>query len=260
MGDILAGLVPRIPSGDPDVMFYVLGLAGGVGGTITLGAYAYWLREKGWNVPKYMRVMKFDNATSYILTGIFVMSKGWMEKNNALKPGNTSTGVTTYASTHADGTGPFKLESYEPDAKTVLSANGSWWDKPQHNLQRIEFRPIKSDATRVAALLSGEIDMIASMPLACPPPSVACLPLMLTPSRLIGPPPSTPRPSTPFVATMLLAGPGPALVFPPVDSGEAPPPWTDRAPRSRRPLVDTISLAGLYEAGWYPPDCDPPGW
>ncbi|MBD4383957.1 divalent metal cation transporter, partial [Xanthomonas citri pv. citri] len=40
VGDILAGLVPRIPSGDPDVMFYVLGLAGGVGGTITLGAYA----------------------------------------------------------------------------------------------------------------------------------------------------------------------------------------------------------------------------
>ena len=74
VGDILAGLVPRIPSGDPDVMFYVLGLAGGVGGTITLGAYAYWLREKGWNVPKYMRVMKFDNATSYILTGIFVIA------------------------------------------------------------------------------------------------------------------------------------------------------------------------------------------
>lgn len=74
VGEILSGLVPRIPSGDPQVMFYVLGLAGGVGGTITLGAYAYWLREKGWNVPKYMKVMKFDNATSYVLTGIFVIA------------------------------------------------------------------------------------------------------------------------------------------------------------------------------------------
>ncbi|MET0428321.1 MAG: ABC transporter substrate-binding protein [Microvirga sp.] len=133
-------------------------------------------RNKG-NLATVARAEKVDDSTVDIvltgpyplllndLTGIFVMSKGWMEKNNALKPGNTSTGVTTYASTHADGTGPFKLESYEPDSKTVLTANGSWWDKPQHNLQRIEFRPIKSDATRVAALLSGEIDMIASMPL-----------------------------------------------------------------------------------------------
>ncbi|XNZ00204.1 Nramp family divalent metal transporter [Micrococcus luteus] len=74
VGEILAGLIPRIPSGDPEVMFYVLGLAGGVGGTITLSAYGYWLREKGWNVPKYMKVMRFDNATSYILTGIFVIA------------------------------------------------------------------------------------------------------------------------------------------------------------------------------------------
>ncbi len=74
LGEILSGLVPRLPGNDPDAMFYVLGLAGGVGGTITLGAYGYWLREKGWNVPRYMRVMKFDNATSYILTGIFVIA------------------------------------------------------------------------------------------------------------------------------------------------------------------------------------------
>lgn len=74
LGEILAGLVPRIPSGDPEVMFYVLGLAGGVGGTITLAAYGYWLRAKGWNVPKYMTVMRFDNTTSYILTGIFVIA------------------------------------------------------------------------------------------------------------------------------------------------------------------------------------------
>jgi peptide/nickel transport system substrate-binding protein len=76
-----------------------------------------------------------------------------------------TTGVTTYASTNANGTGPFMLESYRPDAGTNMVVNPNWWDTPKHNLTRIEFRPIKSDATRVAALLSGEIDMMAPAPL-----------------------------------------------------------------------------------------------
>lgn len=99
------------------------------------------------------------------LSGIFIMSKKWLEANNALKPGNTTTGVTTYASSHANGTGPFKFESYRPDVGTTLTVNENWWDKAEHNLTRIEFKPIKSDATRVAALLSGEIDMMAPAPL-----------------------------------------------------------------------------------------------
>ncbi|MGL4495980.1 MAG: ABC transporter substrate-binding protein [Beijerinckiaceae bacterium] len=99
------------------------------------------------------------------LTGIFIMDKEWLEANNALKPGNTTTGVTTFASTNANGTGPFKLDSYRPDVGTNLLVNENWWDKAEHNLTRIEFKPIKSDATRVAALLSGEIDMMAPAPL-----------------------------------------------------------------------------------------------
>lgn len=99
------------------------------------------------------------------LSGIFIMDKEWLEANNAVKPGNITTGVTTFASTNANGTGPFKLESYQPDNRTVMVVNEAWWDKPEHNLTRIEFRPIKSDATRVAALLSGEIDMMAPAPL-----------------------------------------------------------------------------------------------
>ena len=73
LGEILAGLIPRLPS-EEGGMFYVLALAGGVGGTITLAAYGYWLREKGWNKPKWLRVMRFDNATAYVLTGIFVFA------------------------------------------------------------------------------------------------------------------------------------------------------------------------------------------
>ncbi len=133
-------------------------------------------RAKG-NLPNVVRVEKVDDHTvDFVmsgpyplllndLSGIFIMSAAWMKAHDALKPGNVSTGATTFASTNANGTGPFKLESYQPDAKTVMTVNEGWWDKPEHNLKRIEFRPIKSDATRVAALQSGEIDMIAPAPL-----------------------------------------------------------------------------------------------
>lgn len=73
LGEILTGLIPRLPT-EEGGMFYVLAMAGGVGGTITLAAYGYWLREKGWNKPKWLRVMRVDNATAYILTGIFVFA------------------------------------------------------------------------------------------------------------------------------------------------------------------------------------------
>ncbi|MEO1102120.1 MAG: ABC transporter substrate-binding protein [Pseudomonadota bacterium] len=99
------------------------------------------------------------------LSGVFMMDKEWMEEHDALMPGNTTTGTVTYASDNAMGTGPFKLESRTPDAKTVLLANEDWWDTPVHNITRIEFTPIGSDATRVAALLSGEVDVITPSPL-----------------------------------------------------------------------------------------------
>jgi Mn2+/Fe2+ NRAMP family transporter len=73
LGEALAGLVPRIPGGAGGVM-YTLALAGGVGGTITLAAYGYWLREKGWHERRWMRVMRIDNTAAYVLTGIFVIA------------------------------------------------------------------------------------------------------------------------------------------------------------------------------------------
>ncbi|HYO17225.1 MAG TPA: Nramp family divalent metal transporter, partial [Dermatophilaceae bacterium] len=69
--DMLKGLAPIIPDGG---VVYTLALAGGVGGTITLAAYGYWLREKGWYTPKWMRVMRIDNSAAYVLTGIFVVA------------------------------------------------------------------------------------------------------------------------------------------------------------------------------------------
>lgn len=70
---MLSGLIPIIPDGTNGVM-YTLALAGGVGGTITLAAYGYWMREKGWSTPVWMRVMRIDNAAAYVLTGVFVIA------------------------------------------------------------------------------------------------------------------------------------------------------------------------------------------
>ncbi|MBU1540697.1 MAG: Nramp family divalent metal transporter [Alphaproteobacteria bacterium] len=65
------GLVPTLPAGSA---FYTLGLIGGVGGTITLAAYGYWIGEKGWRGPAWMRVMKLDNRVGYAVTGVFVVA------------------------------------------------------------------------------------------------------------------------------------------------------------------------------------------
>lgn len=71
--DVLSGLVPLLPD-EPNAVFYTLALAGGVGGTITLAAYGYWLREKGWDKPQFLKVMRIDNTVAYIVTGVFVIA------------------------------------------------------------------------------------------------------------------------------------------------------------------------------------------
>lgn len=71
LGEIVLGLRPVFPD---DSVVNVLAIAGGVGGTITLAAYGYWLREKGWATPRFMRVMRIDNGVAYAVTGVFVVS------------------------------------------------------------------------------------------------------------------------------------------------------------------------------------------
>ena len=95
----------------------------------------------------------------------YIMDKEWAEKNGAAAPVNIRKGVENYATRHANGTGPFMVKSREQDVKTVLVPNPNWWGKPQHNITEAIFTPIGSDATRVAALLSGELDMVYPVPL-----------------------------------------------------------------------------------------------
>jgi peptide/nickel transport system substrate-binding protein len=131
------------------------------------------------NLPTYRSVRKIDDHTVEIevngpyplllndLTNIFIFDKEWLEANNSLLPTDSSKGVRGYATDNANGTGPFKVESRRADAKTVFVRNAAWWDKAKHNLDAIEFMPITSSATRVAALLSGEIDYTNVAP-GCP--------------------------------------------------------------------------------------------
>ncbi|MCA0144437.1 Nramp family divalent metal transporter [Blastococcus sp. LR1] len=71
LGATLSGLVPRLPEGSA---VYTLGLVGGVGGTITMAAYGYWVNAKGWRDSSWMKVMRLDNRVAYITTGVFVLA------------------------------------------------------------------------------------------------------------------------------------------------------------------------------------------
>ncbi|MGA5706853.1 Nramp family divalent metal transporter [Streptomyces cellulosae] len=73
LGDAFAGLLPVLPD-EEDSILNTLGLIGGVGGTITLAAYGYWVNAKGWTNSGWMKVMRLDNRVAYITTGIFVVA------------------------------------------------------------------------------------------------------------------------------------------------------------------------------------------
>ena len=98
------------------------------------------------------------------LSNIFVVSKAWATENFSIVPQNWNASQETYASTNAMGTGPFKITLREPNTKTVFKKNKKWWGNVEHNINSIELLPIANAATRVAALLSGEIDIVTDAP------------------------------------------------------------------------------------------------
>ncbi|MBX0316945.1 Nramp family divalent metal transporter [Planococcus glaciei] len=71
IGNIVSGFVPRTGGSS---LLLVLGLLGGVGGTITMASYGYWIREKNWEGKSWIPMMRMDSATGYIITAIFTLS------------------------------------------------------------------------------------------------------------------------------------------------------------------------------------------
>jgi peptide/nickel transport system substrate-binding protein len=96
------------------------------------------------------------------LPEVRIMSKAWSEKNRVTQPQNFVQKEETYAARNANGTGPYVLKSREVDVRTVLTENPAWWGKAKKkgNVTDIIYTPIKSEATRTAALLSGELDFV----------------------------------------------------------------------------------------------------
>ena len=118
------------------------------------------------------RVVKVDDSTIDIftkdpnpvllnqMTELRMMSKAWAEKNKSVEPKDIKTKDENFAHRNANGTGPFMLKEWQPDQKLVLTKNTGWWGKGESNVTEVVYTPVKSTATRMAALLSGEVDFV----------------------------------------------------------------------------------------------------
>ncbi|WP_457394217.1 ABC transporter substrate-binding protein [Roseateles sp. P5_E1] len=99
-----------------------------------------------------------------LIANLFIMSQRWCEQHRVTKPLNFKQQEESYASQNANGTGPFMLVSRQPGVKTVFKRNPNWWNKFEGNLQEFIYVPISNDATRTAALITGEIDFVLDPP------------------------------------------------------------------------------------------------
>ena len=129
--------------------------------------------------PTQMRidkVVKVDDLTVDILleapnpvllrqlTELRILNKAWAEKNNSVRPKDARSKDETFAHRNTNGTGPMMLKEWQTDVKSVLVRNPNWWGKLEDDITEVIYLPIKSDATRTAALLSGEVDMLLDPP------------------------------------------------------------------------------------------------
>jgi peptide/nickel transport system substrate-binding protein len=93
------------------------------------------------------------------------MSKEWCEKHNSLTAQPQAGQQMNEAALHANGTGPFIITEHQAGVRTIFKKNPNWWGKPENNFDEVIFTTIKNDATRVAALLSGDVDFADPIPL-----------------------------------------------------------------------------------------------
>lgn len=99
------------------------------------------------------------------LLGMGIMSRSWAEANGATAASDLAASVENFATRNANGTGPFRIVSRQPDGPTILEPNPTWWDRRVHNLDRVTFLPIRNAATRTASLISGATDATVDLPL-----------------------------------------------------------------------------------------------
>ena len=102
------------------------------------------------------------------LADVAIMSKAWAQAHGVTKPADfIGAHEETYATRHADGTGPFVLQSFEPRGGWMLKRNPDWWGKanyPDDNIDRVVHVRKQGDSENVAALLRGELDLLQAPP------------------------------------------------------------------------------------------------
>lgn len=128
-------------------------------------------------VDTITKVNKIDDLTVEIVTSepdlvmvsklanVMIMNKAWSEANNAALPQDMTKQEEAFTSRHSNGTGPFMLESRVPNVETVLVRNPNYWGEVTGNVTKYVSKPIAAAATRVAALLSGEVNFVLDAPL-----------------------------------------------------------------------------------------------
>jgi len=121
---------------------------------------------------------KIDDYTIHIITKgpdpillqnlsqFFIVCEEFKEANDGF-PVVLGAGSTNFANLNANGTGPYRVVEWLQDNRLVLEINPDFWgyDELETNVERAVMMPIGNDATRVAAILSGEIDMMYPVPL-----------------------------------------------------------------------------------------------
>ncbi len=93
-----------------------------------------------------------------------IMSKVWAEKNNTANVQNYKDKEENFASRNVMGTGAYRITGWTPDQKVTMTRNKDWWNKHGGNVDEVVYTPIKSDPTRVAALIAGDVDMLTDLP------------------------------------------------------------------------------------------------
>jgi peptide/nickel transport system substrate-binding protein len=105
-----------------------------------------------------------DPILPQALADVLIISRAWAERVGAAEASNPAHDVENAATRSANGTGPFRVTSREAGRLTVLVRNDAWWDTKRGSIVEVEFRPIAADATRLAALASGEVDLVMPVP------------------------------------------------------------------------------------------------
>jgi peptide/nickel transport system substrate-binding protein len=107
---------------------------------------------------------KFDPIFLEHLQTVYIMNKAWCEAHKATKPQDFKNKEEAFTALNANGTGPYILVKREPGVRTTWKRNPNYWKAVEGNVQEVVFTPIANDATRTAALISGELDFILDPP------------------------------------------------------------------------------------------------